>query len=772
MLQAGPSRAPRGSKKKSAPIIRTGNITNSILVVGDNNQLTINDEGNAIIDRLMANQGAKIRRRASPVIIGRPSHPTMLIDRDGEKTSVHDAFQQGNSVEFYSAEGLGKTTLLRYLSNQLQIKDGMVFIDMGKTLEDLLQELFEAYYHSDQPYKATQVEYKRRFENVRALILIDNYQLTREETQVLLGILPNCVFVLASHERHLWEQGNVIHLGGLPLDDAVSLFQLQVGRQLAQNEMPFAQAICADLKGHPLDIIRAAALVHDDGLSLKDVARQTHGPDSAHNILESNLARLPDGSKSLLALLATFRNVPLPAKHITAILRNTQLARLLRNLVNRGLVRSHSPSYSLTGNLGPYLSGIWDLSPWNATVLRYFVEWSSRPLSMEQTLDSAAALMVALENASATNHWQEVLQIGMAIEPSLAISRKWSLWEQLLQLLIQAALALKDRFIEAWALHQLGSRALCLGNLRDASAFLTQALEIRRAIGDQSGANATLHNLTQFPGWTPPRNPPRTAGGSSSGFRLILPLTLIISIAAILFFSSVNGPGFQFPPVLEPTTLTPTRTLSSTLTVSSTSTLTATLTPSLTPTLTDTPTNTPRPVVIDSFTAEDSRVISGTCTNLHWIVENADRVLLDGTDVDINNGSQQVCPYTTTNFTLSAASVAGFVERQVTVLALDPYPPPGYSPSMGCFPWSYSVASTYYSPTVGCYDPVDTCLQAGAGCGKPAADAWCGLYTPYNAAKSWELNSPGGMTRYIGSKTNCYFFSCNSFKSITCDIYQ
>ena len=200
------------------------------------------------------------------------------------------------------------------------------------------------------------MEYKRRFENIQALILLDNYNLTREETRVLLDTLPNCVFVLASNERHLWEQGNVIHLAGLPLNVAMALFQQRTGRQLTQREISVAQSICKALQGHPLNIIQAAALVHDEEESLQEVARQILGPNPEERILESALAHLPKGAKSLLALLATFRNAPLPAEHINGILQNTQLAPLLKNLLNHGLVRAHSPSYSLTGNIGLYLN--------------------------------------------------------------------------------------------------------------------------------------------------------------------------------------------------------------------------------------------------------------------------------------------------------------------------------------------------------------------------------------------------------------------------------
>jgi hypothetical protein len=63
MQQVRLSKAPLRSEGKSSRVVRTGNITNSIVVIGDNNRLSINQEGNAIVDRLAANQHPIVKRR-------------------------------------------------------------------------------------------------------------------------------------------------------------------------------------------------------------------------------------------------------------------------------------------------------------------------------------------------------------------------------------------------------------------------------------------------------------------------------------------------------------------------------------------------------------------------------------------------------------------------------------------------------------------------------------------------------------------------------------
>ena len=554
MQQPGITDVSHRSRGIKSPIFRAGNITNSIIVVGDNNRLSINAEGNAILDRLLENQRPIIQRRPPPVIIGRPKHPINLLNRDREKNNVLGALQPGNCTEFYSEAGFGKTTLLRFFSSISPMPDGMVFIDRWKSLDDLLQELFDAFFNSSQGYKPGQVGYKRYFENIRAFIILDNFSLTREETQILLDTVPNCVFLMASNERHLWERGNAIHLTGLPLDEAITLFQQQSGRKISRSELPFVKSICNAFQGNPLHIIQAAAQVRDEKISVQKVARKIPGAKPEIQILEGVLKQLSDEAKALLALLATFGNAPLPAEHIASILQNPHLAPLLKDLLNRGLIKAHSPSYSLTGSIGNYLNQSWNLAGWKESAITHFANWTAYPRSNEQILDAADALMVTLENAAAANRWQEVLQIGVAIEPAFVLGRRWGIWKRLLNLLRKAGTALKDRAIQAWTLHQLGSQALGLGNLPQAKELLSGSLAIRRAIGDRSGASATRHNLKLLRG-----GPPTGSKGGPAGRGWIIPIIGIVIIIIVIAVPKKISypPGFFTEPPLTPPSFTP-----------------------------------------------------------------------------------------------------------------------------------------------------------------------------------------------------------------------
>ena len=107
---------------------------------------------------------------------------------------------------------------------------------------------------------------------------------------------------------------------------------------------------------------------------------------------------------------------------------------------------------------------------------------------------------------------------------------------------------------------------------------------------------------------------------------------------------------------------TPTRTPTATSTPRPTSTATPTRTP--TATLTATPTPTPTPVPQISFRVDDDRLNQGECTTLRWDVEFIREVYLDGMGV-VGHSSREVCPGTTTNYTLRIVHRDGSTEDRV-----------------------------------------------------------------------------------------------------------
>jgi hypothetical protein len=206
------------------------------------------------------------------------------LDREGEVRDATGALRSGTPVAFHGQAGLGKTALLRYLAHHgaaESFPDGVVYLSARRQgVEDLLQSLYDAFYESQMsfhgwfvPAKATEGEVRQGLREKRALIIVDDVGLGREDVGVLLDTAPASEFVLASSGRCLWE-GRAIGLKGLPAGDGVALVERELERELDREERETAEGMCKALEGHPLRILQAAAMVREEELSLEEVARR------------------------------------------------------------------------------------------------------------------------------------------------------------------------------------------------------------------------------------------------------------------------------------------------------------------------------------------------------------------------------------------------------------------------------------------------------------------------------------------------------------------
>ncbi|MGB3612148.1 MAG: choice-of-anchor D domain-containing protein, partial [Elainellaceae cyanobacterium] len=91
--------------------------------------------------------------------------------------------------------------------------------------------------------------------------------------------------------------------------------------------------------------------------------------------------------------------------------------------------------------------------------------------------------------------WDEAVRLCHALDPLLYQYCRWGRWQQVWKLGRRAAHELGDRATEAWALHQLGSVALCLEDGFAAQAYLAEAQQMRLQMEDMVGAALAQHNL-------------------------------------------------------------------------------------------------------------------------------------------------------------------------------------------------------------------------------------------------------------------------------------
>lgn len=570
----------------------TGDVSGQVAV--GNYILQIGDVNGGIVNFAPPSDRPAYSMRPSPVNLRPRAFPSFL-DRHHEFASVKTALQNATPVSIYGEEGIGKSSFfgqLAYLPEIEAFNDGVVCLDApGRGRDDLLQSLFDAFYESVPQFKPTDVEIHRALQGLKALILLDNLNLQRDEVISLLDAAPSGTFVLLSIERSLWGEGQAISLQGLPEKDALTLFQRELGRSMNEEEQALARKICVVLKGHPLRVLQAASVIHEKSSPIGEILEELQRDVPEKAVLQTSLNTLTEQQERVLALLAATGGFVMSLEHLVSLTEDPNARKTLQGLIALGLVQAHSPRYSLTGDLASSLATLWDLSSWEDRLLDYFISWLEGQPAQALIEESAEALIHTVKKAGEKEQWPQVIRLGRALERGLILWKRWQAWADVLNLILKAARALGDRNMEALALHQLGSRAMCLGQVDEARELLTEALNIRKAIKDKAGARVTQHNLDVL------LRGSGTSKGGKSGTRPWFKgggaLFIALLMAAMLAYTALSSfvPRLFATATLIPTiTKTLTSTPSRTPTLTSTSTATATNTSTPTRTATFTPT--------------------------------------------------------------------------------------------------------------------------------------------------------------------------------------
>jgi len=322
-------------------------------------------------------------------------------------------------------------------------------------------------------------------------------------------------------------------------------------------------------------------------------------PDPNAALVRDKLEASDADGLRLLAALALFGDATVGKEHLREIAGAKDFDGALMAALLRRDLWAHSPRYNLGVTLGaaagwtgsearaepntpqgPSVAKL-DLAPVGARALAYFTGWARQNRDQPAVvLSEAGALIALLRWAVETGRTREAIKLGRAVDPAFPLERRFGTWGQVLTLVHAAALTAADRDAEAWALHQLGTRALCLGDLVAGNALLGQALELRRRLGDEEGASYTARNMSMA---SRPRWYTRWILGHSM---LMIGLVVALFAAGVVAAATLRGGGHSQGPTIPPpgstTSSTPTSSSSSTTTQSSsTSTSSSTTTPAM-----------------------------------------------------------------------------------------------------------------------------------------------------------------------------------------------
>jgi hypothetical protein len=457
--------------------------------------LRIGEPSGTVVREASRTERVHIHPRPTPILV-RPRLIRRLLDRRMEVAAALSALDAGLPVELSGEAGIGKTAILRHLAHHARATsfvDGIAYVRARhQPLTDLLQLVFEAFYESDEISQPTDAEIRRGLRDKQALILLDDVHLTQHELEQVLDYAPHSAFVVATRARCLWGEVRSLALKGLSSEDAVLLLEQELERALDDAERSAAASLCAALGGHPVRILQAAALVRDHGISVDEWARSI----TPATLIAELIASIDEKERRALLALTALPRVPLTAQHVSGIAELTDIEPALRTLARRGLVDGSESRHRLADGVADQLRRTDDLTPWVNRAITYFTGWAERyRRSPGRLLEESEALLSAQRYAADARRWGEVLRVGILLEGALVTGARWGAWAISLDRSLAAAKALGDRSAEAWALHEIGTRAVCVGNPGTARALLSQAAALRELIDDTTAAAASRQNL-------------------------------------------------------------------------------------------------------------------------------------------------------------------------------------------------------------------------------------------------------------------------------------
>ncbi|CAG0934999.1 hypothetical protein TFLX_03823 [Thermoflexales bacterium] len=564
------------------------------------------------------------RRAAQPQP---PRAPLDFFDRTGELAQVEQLIKQGKPVAICGSDGAGKSALLRQAANGSTahtLPDGVILLEgldeYGHTLlpGDVIQRWFDAFYLSEPPLKVTSASAQPYLSQLRPLLLLDHVTLDADQLRPLLDLFPNSPALIARPSA-LPGLARPIKLGPLPRPDAIDLFAATSGLLITAAQRSSVDAICALLNDVPLAIVRAADVIREMNLPLDQAqARLTNAPPLAGDSITLGLSRvmaliqsvLTSLEKQILEVAANLPGISIDPKQIAALIGGAQAVAVeaaIDHLKALGLLHANSPRVRLDAGLRE----LWRGADGANTIKDRLLAQLLRDLRTGRFNDDTYCaeelghVLGAIEYAMQAQRWNEAITLSRAIDRYLTLHGLWDAWRQIADRVLQSARAVGDRSAEAWALHQLGTRAI-ESNKAQAIDLLKQALSVRTQIGDKAGAEITQHNLDILtpPPPIPPKNGEGTIGptGMSGAAKFMIGAVLVGLVAVVAIVIAQLAPPSAVPtatlvviapdtptrapgntPTSRPPSHTPTRTPTGTLPP------TATFTPTPTPTETPTP---------------------------------------------------------------------------------------------------------------------------------------------------------------------------------------
>ncbi len=577
--------------------------------VAPNTRVTVSAAAGAILN---AGRAPAIER------LGQPPRPPralrLFLNREHEQSSLAPEYQPGRGAWVHGPSGSGISALLRQAANSpaaRALPDGVSYLSDTSdiaTPDDAAQSLFNCFYTSDTAVRVAPEAARTYLGGLQALFILDRLPLSNDQLVELSDMLASGT-VLVAADGGAPDTLLDLPLGGLPRKEAITLCTTEARVDGAQAEAAaLLDRMCAALGDLPLAVVLAGRLIQ----------KQLATPEQLAGVLEEMAdEREPLGRAARLsiqaltedeqAVLAALTRVGGDDADLAALETISQrpvalVEPALVRLTELRLVEGGGDRYAIaTIGLRRVLDRL--LKPGNERqrAAAFFAGAGALHLGDMAWLSAEAGnLLAATKAALAAGQAAQAGALARALQPLLVLRGRWGAWGQVIDVAEQAARATGDRALQAWALHERGTRAGLQGDRAGAARHLDQARRLRQSLGDQAGAAASRHNMTYLNLLPPP--PPlwrkRTGG--------------LLRVAGALLLIGAIGVGVQSLPPPDPVpTATPTNTAAAPTAVVVAATASPINTPILipntgadTPTPSATPTPTPDggPVAIPTIT--------------------------------------------------------------------------------------------------------------------------------------------------------------------------
>jgi hypothetical protein len=424
-----------------------------------------------------------------------PPAPRRFLGHEAALATAIAALKAGQSLEIVGRPGLGKSAFLRQLAHHPEVTtshpDGILHLAQIEPIGDLIQSLGERFYHLYPESYLPPAEWQAALADCQALVLLNVPEARTEDLRQLAQLLPQSTFVFTSQTPRMAAAGlpqpiAVITLESAPLTVSQQLVESVLDRSLTPAETGQLAQLWQCFRGESTALIQLAELqgeaatTWDNWQTWLAAHPKATAAVAQQRLIEQLMQGLDTPQRWILGLLTALDGGALTSQQIAAITGPQDPRSSLQRLVRLGLVQVVAQRYRMVEHLRPWLTRQFSSQPWmerGATVMQ---DWLvDQPPDM--ILAELPVLMAFLRWAVAEKRSPQVLAMARSLDSALILGKQWEQWGRVLQWALQAAWQLEDGRSEAWAWHQLGTRALLLDDITTAYDALQQALKLRQA---------------------------------------------------------------------------------------------------------------------------------------------------------------------------------------------------------------------------------------------------------------------------------------------------